>query len=311
MNQENGNSEIDLSTKIYDFLSSKATLKLAFIWCIIFIVSFLLHFPIKKIFENSIRSALSQIRECPINYSELNISFILPYVELKEISIGGKCFQQPTQNLLLDYVNIRPAFPGILPLGPKFYLTAKTKNSEIHAYALISFGSQKITITQSKIHTALINNLIGLGPILSGSFTIDGSLNIKSNKPDQGEFSLQSQNLSLQQANIQGIALPQMSIGTLDIKAHLKDETLITLERGDLGSDGADIIARFKGTTNLDTKRPLSSRVNVEGSFFLGKKLNQAVPLINLFLQNKSSDENGFYRFKISGTIENPLPQIL
>ena len=169
---------------------------------------------------------------------------------------------------------------------------------------------KKITITQSRIHTTLLNNLIGLGPLLSGNLTLESSLKIKANRPEQGEFSLQSQNLSLQQANIQGIALPQISLGILDIKGNLKNGNLITLENANLGSDDADIVARFKGTTNLNIKRPDASKINLEGSFFLGDKINQAIPLINIFLANKSSDENGFYHLALSGTIGNPVPQI-
>ena len=143
MNQENNNIETDISSTIYDFLGSKAKLKLALIGISVFIISFLLHFPVTKNLEKALHSTLSQIQGCPINYSGLDISFFLPHIELKEVIIGGECFQQPTQNLTFNLVDIRPAFPSIFPLGPRFRLTAKTEKSEINIYTLISFGSQK------------------------------------------------------------------------------------------------------------------------------------------------------------------------
>ena len=211
----------------------------------------------------------------------------------------------------MESINIRPSLPGIFPLGLRFHLRAKTKDSVIRSYVLISFSGQSLTVRKSIISTNLLNKLIGQGSILFGDINLEGTVKFKNNNPDQGAFSIQSNNIALQKANIQGIELPRLNIGKLDIRIYLKDGKLITLEKADIGTNDADSIGRFGGTTNFNVNNPLSSQVDIEGAFFLGEKLTKAVPLINLFLQSKNVDDNGFYSLRLSGAVGNLSPEIL
>ena len=311
MNQKKHQDESEISTTIYSFLNFKTKFKLFFIGIIVFVFSFILHFPLKRVLEKTIQDSLSNLRGCPITYKNLTISYFLPDIELKEVTLGRSCFQRSIQGLTLESISVRPVLPSIFPLGPKFHLAVKTGQSHINIYAIVSFSGQQITITRSSVHTDILNQIIGVGSVLSGHLNLEGSFKIKDGMPNQGAVFLQSQNIATKKSTIQGINLPQMSIGIIDIRVRLNNGQLVTLEKADLGSDNADIVARFNGSMNLNMLHIPSSSLNLEGSFSLGDKITRAIPLINIFLKNKQTDDGGFYRVKLTGTMGMPTPQLL
>ena len=309
--KEKNNSEEEVSENIYRFFSFKKNLLLFFITLIVFVISFLRHFPAKSLVEEKIQSALSQLQGCSISYNRLELSFFLPRIEFKDLTIAENCLQNSTEAVVLESIYVRPSFPGIFPLGLRLYLEVKMADSQIRSSIRLGFNGSIVTIEKSTISTSTLNQFVGQGPIFVGDIALEGNVELKNNNLKQGALTIQSNNIATQNANIQGIGLPELNIGLLDIRLNLNDKQLLTLEKADIGLDNADIIAKFKGTINFNMNDLISSQVNIEGSFFLGQKITEAISLINFFLQNKNVDSNGFYSLRLAGPMGALSPEIL
>ncbi len=57
------------------------------------VLGFVFNFPVKKIILTQVENALAQNRSCPIEYSKIDISLLMPKVVFKNPKINGICFQ--------------------------------------------------------------------------------------------------------------------------------------------------------------------------------------------------------------------------
>ena len=308
MNEKDGESSV--STKIYSSFDLKTKIKIIFVSLVVFILSLWYHLPVRKTVENFIATQLSAQQNCQIGYANIDISFFLPSIVLEGLNIDGRCFGRPGAGLTFDTLKIRLLFPGLLPPGARFHVQGKVKDSLINIYSKISFGSQHLDISQSKITSSLLNNLIGLGPILAGSFTLESSIEVEENWPKEAFVSLRSENFAFLKSNIEGIDIPNLRIGSVDLRGTIKEGKIIGIERAKIGEDDADIVGYFQGGMDINRANLLVSKVNMEGRFKLGEKIVTAIPLIKLFLQNKKI-QDGFYRLRLSGNLGSIQPQIL
>ena len=306
----NNNKEKDLSIKTYKVFSFSGKMKVIAIGFLIFIFSTWMHMPQKKYIDDFIKSQISSIPNCPIQYEDITFSWLLPGLDINNILVAGQCLRRPNQNIKINSINLYFSGLSLSPLGLKFSIQAKDGSSTINAYVRVSFSRNRIEIIRTNINSSLINQFMGFGPILSGTISIEGSLDIRGQKLDQGWINLVSTDISTLQANIQGISLPALKIDSLDLKALMDQRSLITIEKADLGTENADIIGRFKGSMNLNQNSLRNSSINVEGSFSLGEKIMVALPIVKLFLANKKA-QDGFYGLKLSGRLPRIKPEIL
>ena len=307
MNKKDNESAI--SKRIYTSFCLVTKIKVAFLFIFIFVVALLYHFPIKKTLESFLVSQLSNLPGCEISYARMDISFFLPGIVLERPTIQGQCFGQARTRLTLETLNIDLLFPSLFPLGLRFRTEIKARGSLINLRARVSPSSQFMGIAESRITSSLINDLLGLGPLARGSFALEASLETVDNWPREASISLRSEDFSLLKSNIQGISLPQINIGEINLRGNLQEES-VRIERVKIGGDNSDVAGYFQGTLNLSRTNPLASRVDMEGRFRLGEKIITAIPLIKLFLQNKETEE-GFYRLRLTGDLGAPRPEIL
>ena len=200
--------ETDIPDEIYESFDIQSKTKISLIASGLLFFALWLNFPIKKTIEQFIAAKISKLRSCPIQYSSLEVSLFLPSIEFKGTKIGGKCFGKSGKDISLDSLDISFAGPSFSPLGFKFHAEVRKQNSTINLYPAVSFGETVVRVIDTKIEGPLLNEMIGIGPIISGSLDIDALVTLKGQKAKEASFKIISTNFSTLQKNIMGLALP-------------------------------------------------------------------------------------------------------
>lgn len=301
-----------LSPAIYRALDARTALKAALAGAAVFLAALWASVPVKDMLLGAVESRMASMQGCPVAYDDLGLFLLPPRVELTRVSLDGSCLGRGGggEGLSLDLVELRFTGLGFLPLGMNFAARARGHGSEVNVQSSLSLGEQRARVTRTRISAGLINDLAGLDPVLSGNIDVEASLSIRDGRPREARFRASSDDLSTLRIDVQGIGVPRLAIGTLDVRGTLDDGRTLNIERADIGDAQADVVGRFKGTVALDQLNPPASTADIEGSFFPGDKLTTAIPLVGLLLRGKTA-EDGFYRLRLSGPLGALQPEFL
>ena len=174
--------ETDIPDEIYESFDAPTKGKSTLIAFALLFFALWLNFPIKSSIENFVTAKISKLRSCPIQYSKMNISFLFPSIEFVSPKIGGRCFGKAGKDVMLDNLEISFSGPSFAPFGVKFHAEAKKQGSTLNLYPAVSFGETVIRVIDTKIEGPLLNEMIGQGALLSGTFDIDALVTLKGQK---------------------------------------------------------------------------------------------------------------------------------
>ena len=309
----NGDKEPDagLSPAIYRALDAGTALKMALAGAVVFLAGLWSVFSARDALVAAVESRLAELEGCPIAHGGFSVSLLPPRAELVDASLPGSCLGRADgPGLFLDLAEVRLAGVGFLPLGARIAVRVKGHGSEANVRTTLSLGEQRAQVTRTRIGMGLVGDLAGLDPILAGDVAVEASLSVRDGRLQEARLHASSDDLSVLGGDVQGIAVPRLAIGALDVRAALSGGRTLSIERADLGGPSADADARFRGTVELDQGNLPGSTAAIEGAFRPGGKLTEAVPLISLLLRGKTA-EDGLYRMRVSGRLDALGSEIL
>ncbi len=283
-------------------------------WLIIlFVVLFLgffLNFPISKVITTQVKKTISSMRSCPITYDKIDVEFFFfPKVILKNPVVSGICFNNPSASLKFDELMVRLWFPSFLPPGIRFHIPIKYEKTEIDIYPTVTFGKLHINIKEAKIEGKFLETLTGKLKNIQGVIEINAITNIDKTGPVDGEFMIKSKDLVIGPQNVSGLAVPNLPLRNLLIKAELERPRLSLLDVI-VGDEKSPLKANMKGEIKLNMKHIPSSGLDIDGNVFFGEEFLNSFGILNLFLAGKQTAKDGSYPIKIQGTFMRPSPSI-
>lgn len=302
LNESHNNSEV------YKLNKSRLTVLIGVPLGLFFLIlTFTL--PVSKGLHSFIENNILKTRACPINYKKMELSFFFPGISLRNLSIPGRCFNDPSKSLRFDDANFSLSFPSFWPIGIKTKLDASFKDTHINIYPRLSISGHSIQISNTSITTALINQFTPNPNMIKGNFKVKGNIELKSNQIDSAHLLVSSTDITIPTQSIMGLKISAMPLRKFELAANIaKNQIQIKALR--IGNSTADIQAKLKGTIILSKSNINYSKLNLQGKFKISRKLQEALPLVRLLLNGKKK-KDGHYFISIGGSLAAPVPKII
>jgi type II secretion system protein N len=279
------------------------------LFCVLFL-GFFINFPISDIVKTQVKKAIATMPNCPISYDKIEVEyFFFPKVIIKEPVISGICYKNPQSSLKFQELIVKLWLPSFLPPGIRFHIPIKYGKSEVDIYPTITFGKLHLNIKDSKIEGKFLENFSDKLKNLKGTIEINAITNIDKRGPIDGEFLLKSKNLIIGAQNISGLAVPNLPLKNIVIKAELERPTLTLLDVI-IGDEESPLKANMKGEIKLNMRHFPSSSLDIDGNVFFGQDFLTSFGILNLFLAGKQTAKDGSYPIKLQGTFIRPAPSI-
>lgn len=275
----------------------------------ILMISFMLNFPIGKIIKNQASAAISSNRSCPITYDEMKFEWFLPKIILTKPVINGRCYNNPSSSLKLSDLVVSFQSPSFWPLGVKLHAKIKHKLSVINIYPTIGLGGQVIKIEKSSISHKTLKEFLGPKSInFTGDIEVESLVKIDGGKVSQSDFLITSTNLSVPGQNLGGLDLPNLPIGSVQLKGSVNAKSLLEIQDFQLGSQKSPLLAEAAGVIRLNTHNMSNSTLDLNGEVKFSPEFLESFGIINMMLSGRESTSKGFYKFKVGGSFRAPIP---
>ncbi len=272
-------------------------------------IAFLLNFPIGKIIKAQAESAISSNPACPITYDEMKFEWFLPKVILTKPVINGRCYNNPSSSLKLSDLSISFQSPSFWPLGIKLHTKIKHKLSVINIYPTIGLGGQVIKVEKSSISHKTLRELLGTKSLsFTGDIEIESLIKIDGGKIAESDFLITSTNLSIPGQNIGGFDLPNLPIGSVQLKGSVNAKELLEIQDFQLGAPNSPVLAEASGTIKLNSHNIPNSTLDLNGEVKFTPSFLESFGIINMMLSGRESTSKGFYKFKVGGKFSAPVP---
>ena len=283
-----------------------------FIWGIsLFIIGFIFNFQLKRIVISYVKSGVQNLKGCPITYSSIDVSFLLPHITLQNISIPGACFKNPTINIDLPELNIYFRGPSLYPFGAKFKIDTTHKDSSFNVYTSVSLSKQLLKIDETVISSNSINEFTGGKFSIGGNFLIESLITIEKKRVTDAQFIIKSNDLIIPSQTVNYFMIPTLPVEKFTAKGQYNFSSKKTrIDNLILGSENSPIVINLNGTINNNQFNFKQSILNIDGEVKFTDSFFSDMPLLRTFLIGKSN-ENGFYKIKISGPIMKPNYKLL
>ena len=126
------------------------------------------------------------------------------------------------------------------------------------------------------------------------------------------QLRLKSTNFKLPAQTIQAFDLPSLDLKNIQVKASMKSPKTLDVEEIIIGDDKSPIKANITGKIAVDRRSFQNSKLDLIAEVKFSKEFIESFSILNLFLDPKKQDENGYYKLKIEGPIRAPkTPQLL
>lgn len=282
----------------------KAKLIPAFV-CI-FLLAFILNFPLMEIVKNKIKTQLSRIPGCSLTVKDINFGILLPKIELNQLNIPKRCAGKA---LFLDQLKIYFRGPSFSPIGIATKIETDFEGIPVEAYASLGVSSQIIKLDDMKLALSEINKRFPLVKV-NGDVSINAIVEIANNRLGKVNALIESKNFTMPVQNIKGFTLPNMNINSLKLKISQKSKRKMVLEDFVIGDLDSPIRANFKGDITPNSSNFLFSRINLQGEVAFGQSIKDNFGiLLNFF--NAFPTKDKFYQMRLQGTVGQPLPKPL
>lgn len=272
------------------------------------VLGFVFNFPVKKIILTQVENALAKNRACPIEYSKIDISLLMPKIIFKNPKISGVCFQKPGQVLTLDKLDVKATIPVLFPPGMKFHAHIKKGKTDVNLYPRVSFGRTDLNISSTNITGDFISQIIGRPNLLGGDLSVKGVINLENHQLSKGALRIRSKNFAVNSVNVNNFQLPALNLATLDFSGDLNKKKLDIKLRA--GNESTPIFAELKGPIMLNMRAPARSGLNLTGEFSISDQFMKDFSILSLVLGSKKK-VNGKYILKVTGTLQRPMPNVL
>ncbi|MDH5580519.1 MAG: type II secretion system protein GspN [Bdellovibrionales bacterium] len=295
----------ELDPAIYK--KSISTTKVLLLGFLFFILGFLANFPVKEKISHFLSQSLKGNPQCPIMFSSLDITNLIFRYDFKNPEILGRCFGNPYATLPLSDLSIGISRPSLVPLGLKVNSSVKHQNTNIMINGVLGFGEQVLNIEKSVL------DLKTLSPLMQ-DFDISGIVNLNSHivldegMPTKGNISLSSKDITVPTQSIKGFNINTITIGNLLLKVVIEKNNVLNIKQLIIGDADSPIISEISGTIQLSPSYMANSKLDLKGKLKVSPEFQRSMPILNLFLGGKKTDEKGFFSLAISGTLGGPRP---
>lgn len=309
MNQaiHKNNSVEHINDDVYYFFDKKKWVLISLIAFFVYLLAFVINFSLKQKIENIIQHQVIASLPCPLTHDGIETSLFFPALTIKSPVFAASCFNG-TRPISLDQLRIAMTLPSLIPPGIRFKLPLSEQQTSLNLYATLSLNGLHLISRDALIDAQLINQIMGAqylhGEIILNivsSFSYDSSLRSLS-------LSLDSHNLTIASQSIQGLLIPDLPLGSLDVKVSNQNGHL-KIERAQVGDTQSPIRAQISGIIEAQFNHIQSSPLNLQGHFSLSEKFLDDFPLIQLLLQNKTKNAEG-HPFRVQGTLGNPRAEL-
>ncbi len=303
--------KIKNSTENQNYNMYKGNKKIIFICVISFLIGVSYNIPFKKIINKNTIINIISTRKCPISYKDISFSYLGPKIIIKNLIIHGRCFNNNEQDFYIDQLNIGLGLPGIIPPRIKFNVKAFNDIMSLNIYPQVGLTNKKLVIEKSNINAKVINMLIGMSGLLDGKLNIIANAIIKNNHIKGGMIKIDSKNFVIPSQRISGFDVPNLNFKKLSLEANYNTKDEIKINNINIGNKSSPINAQIKGMIKLNKFNVRRSGMRLEGKIKFSDQFITSFPLIKVLLSGKNQS-NGFYKFKLGGTIGSPSkPQFL
>lgn len=279
---------------------------LSFKWIIlfflVFLIGFLLTFPIKEKIHSTLSTALSQNPSCPISFDNIEYHLLPPSIELKKINIPSRCSDRTLKDLTIPTATL--AFGGVSfsPIGPVVSLKVGLLSEPILAKLVLGITEQVIKIDNNNVDLKELVSYLNEPYLVSGNINLNARLILKNNTLNQGEIRVQSQDLLIPAQSIKGgFELPVMDLQVLDLIAEIPEGgSQYNISTLNIGAPESAI--RLKGTGTI---LPQTNGIKLELELAPSQDFLNEFLILETLLQSYNK-KDGFYRIKVEGNMNAP-----
>lgn len=271
------------------------------------IIGFLANFSLEEKVNKFLHSILQKNEACPIQFQKAGLSYFMPKVTVKSISIPGTCFGHPNNNLPIHEMVIALHSPSFYPPGIRFHLSLKEGATKIHLYPSISFFSHYIEIEKTQIDAKIFSIMTAenKSPV-AGLIDISGFLKISSGNLTDGQLSLVSNNFSIPAQNISGFNMSPVALNKLSIQSHFSNANTMLIDEIKIGKSNSPIEVNLKGQISISPSGLQSSILSLKGSLFLSQYFLNNFSFVKIFFPPNNT--TGKYQMKLEGPLGNLGP---
>lgn len=292
--------KIDDSNKIYS-LSFKSVTAIVFASISAFTIGLALNFSLEDKINSIVTSSIKQNKNCSMNFKDMKISYLLPSLTFTNFSISNRCLGS-TQALNLSRIDTSVSLPSFSPLGPTLKTTINDPSSEIEILSVLGIFNHHFKLTSHKLSSKTFAPLLNDFKI-SGMFSLNSDISTNLKSVQAMTLQLKSMNFSIPAQAIQGFEVPNLVIGPLSIKLEMDQENELKILEFIVGNELSPIRANIKGSLTIVPANIKKSKVDLLATVKFSASFLESFSILNLFLDANKQDEDGFYKLKITGTL--------
>jgi|GEM_PF-2291225 len=289
-------------------ISNSSKIKIFLFTTLFLFAGLFFNFPLRDFIEQKLAMALVGLPNCPLTYKSLDVSYLLPGAELKNLSLPSQC--SPLQKeMQFTEVGVHFVGPSFLPPGIRFRITAKTLTKEVKIYFSQGLFKSVLKIPETDISGPLLQEILGDNPI-KGNILIEGLVELKGKNLNAVDLSLQSQNFITNPMEVQSFLLPELPFKTLSLRAKMDDGRTLQIQNFSIGDGKSPISITGKGKINLNQQVLDNSMLDINGGIAFSSTFLEQFSIIQLLLASKQQ-VSGRYQFTIKGALAFPQPSLL
>ncbi len=273
------------------------------------IYGFVSNFSLEKKIEDTLKAQLAKMRSCPVSFEKLNLTYLVPGINLNDISVSPRCYKGQ-DDLIINSVQSNIGFPSFSPIGPSLNTVIKDKFSNINIKSAHGLTEHKVRIESRKLSSQSINPLLGLAQI-KGNFDLTAVSTLGARDLKSLQLNLKSNNLTIPAQNINSFSIPNLDIRNFSLISNLANKSMLNIKKLIIGDERSPVRANIKGKINLNMKSIIRSKLDLNIVVKFSEQFQESFGIISLFLDSNKQDENGFYTINVTGTLNKPKHTVI
>lgn len=285
----------------------------------VFLLSFIYNFPLTQNIERLISNAIQSQNSCPIEFSEIEVSYFLPKVDIHNIYFSGPCNGNNITGLKFKKLRLTFLGPSISPLGARVKISTNENGINLKTYASASpSGDVKIYIEDTGISTHILEKITGKPLPFTGRLLINGAVSASRTrsgmKPEEIALKVESLQVMMPKQTVNFLELPQMNLGPVIVHAETQGKgkgQKIKITKFFIGDNKSDIEVDITGHLIPNYTQFKFSQAALNGKIRIGKKVTDVVPmtLLNSMVLKGAKAQNDFYQFSLNGPLATSKPR--
>jgi len=272
---------------------------------ILLVIGFLNYYPVGDAIKKVIRTQMAG-SGCNPDFGDLSINPLLLKIEVTELSLPSRCFNQAGKPLNLPFVSINYHLISFLPLGLPFRVDTQIEGNPLSIHFVAGIGEQLIRVKDQKLSLSKLLPLVAPEFKIAGDLTVDLSMSSTYQGTMTGmNLKAVSKNFTIPGQNIQGFELPNLRVGEIFVEASSENPPRIVIEKLIAGNPNSPIRANFKGRIDLQEGNPAFSPMELVGEVNFSPSLKESIGILDLLME-PYPQRDGFYQVKIGGTLGAP-----